>query len=432
MKRSFYFWFGYLLYFSSLLRAQSYTSYRTGCPQDTVLSGKGGVCLMGGASENDQASKWFLQQSNGGDILVLKTSGADGYNTYFYNDLGINVHSVETIVFHDSLASYEPYIHQRIQEAEGIWFAGGNQWNYVSYWRNTPVDSLIRQSIKNKNTVVGGTSAGMAILGSYYFTAQNGTVTSPEALSNPFHFKITLDTTHFVSHPLLDNILTDTHFDNPDRKGRFITFLARLHEDYGIWAKGIACDEYTAVCIDSQFIAKVFGSYPQYEDFAYFVLPNCEIQNPVPENLISNQPLTWYHQGQALKALKIPGDTLGTYTFDLKNWNTNLLGIWFNWSVNNGNFQEIQSQLPNCQSTIKNIPNSAQTPFVYYDAQLQKFYIQINRINQSNLLIYNILGETIKTKYDYEKDFLVISTETLPSGIYVIIYENQDYKFIKE
>ena len=49
------------------------------------------------------------------------------------------------------------------------------------------LNTLINQAISERNIVIGGTSAGMAIMGEYYFTAQNGTVTSSEALSNPYN-----------------------------------------------------------------------------------------------------------------------------------------------------------------------------------------------------------------------------------------------------
>ncbi|WP_298419810.1 hypothetical protein [uncultured Kordia sp.] len=34
------------------------------------------------------------------------------------------------------------YIHQKNQQAEAIWFAGDDQWNYVSYWRNTEIQLM--------------------------------------------------------------------------------------------------------------------------------------------------------------------------------------------------------------------------------------------------------------------------------------------------
>ena len=42
---------------------------------------------MGGASEDDNAMKWFLERANGGDVLVLRATGADGYNDYLFSSL---------------------------------------------------------------------------------------------------------------------------------------------------------------------------------------------------------------------------------------------------------------------------------------------------------------------------------------------------------
>jgi hypothetical protein len=63
--------------------SQDYTSYKIGNTTDLVTNPSGGVCLMGGATEDDNAMRWFLQRANGGDIVVLRASGSDGYNTYF-------------------------------------------------------------------------------------------------------------------------------------------------------------------------------------------------------------------------------------------------------------------------------------------------------------------------------------------------------------
>lgn len=76
---------------------------------------------------------------------------------------------------------------EQIANAEAIWMAGGNQWNYVDYWRNSQMGQNINENIANKNIVIGGTSAGMAVLGGIYFTAQFGTITSMTALQNPYN-----------------------------------------------------------------------------------------------------------------------------------------------------------------------------------------------------------------------------------------------------
>jgi hypothetical protein len=57
--------------------------YRRDTTDVTVTVQKGTV-LMGGASENDNAMRWFLERAGGGDVLVLRTSGEDGYNDYFF------------------------------------------------------------------------------------------------------------------------------------------------------------------------------------------------------------------------------------------------------------------------------------------------------------------------------------------------------------
>ena len=335
-------------------QAQNYTSYHTGNTSDLDTTGQGGICLMGGASENDNAMVWFLERANQGDVLVLRASGTDGYNNYMYNTLGVTLNSVETIVFNDGTAANEAYIHQAIQEAEAIWFAGGDQWNYIDYWRGTAIDSLINEGLQNRGLVIGGTSAGMAIQGGLYFSAENGTVTSTTALNNPYDNAVTVDTASFLKNDILQNVITDTHYDNPDRRGRHVTFLARAWQDLGIEAAGIACEEYTAVCIDENGMAQVFGEYPTYDDFAYFIKPNCELSSTdvLPETCTSGSPLTWNRNGQAIKTYVLPGTNQGTNTFDLNTWESGTGGQWENWYIQNGVLSADSSVAPVCNVGI--------------------------------------------------------------------------------
>ena len=224
------------------LSAQTYTSWFTGNTTDLAVEPLGGTCMMGGASEFDPAMQWFLDRANGGDVLVLRASGSDGYNDYMYTDLG-GVNSVETILFNSAAASSDVYVLDRIAKAEAIWFAGGDQGNYVNYWRNSPVMTAINDALSQRHIAIGGTSAGMAILGSCYFSAQNGSVLSSEALSDPFNTYMTVDCTPFLQVPYMANTITDTHYDNPDRRGRHFTFLARMAQQGDSVAYGIACNE---------------------------------------------------------------------------------------------------------------------------------------------------------------------------------------------
>ena len=328
--------------------AQAYTSYFTGNPTTATTSPQGGICLMGGASEHDEAMRWFLRRADGGDILVLRASGADGYNAYFYSQLGVAVNSVETIVFNLGNAAYDTYVHQQIQNAEAIWFAGGDQWDYVWYWRGTPIDSLIRDAIQQRHVVVGGTSAGMAIQGQYYFTAENGTITSGTALQNPYATTATVDSVSFMGNALLARTITDTHYDNPDRRGRQASFLARIYQDWGIEARGIACDEYTAVCIDTTGLATVYGDYPSNDDNAYFIQVNCEAALRGPETCQPATPLDWRRDSMALRVYRVKGTPTGQHSFNLIDWLTGSGGTWENWWIENGSLQTAAGQVIAC------------------------------------------------------------------------------------
>jgi cyanophycinase-like exopeptidase len=142
--------------------AQGYTSYFTGNTNNIVTNTDFGICLMGGATEHDNAMRWLLQKANGGDVVVLRSSGSNGYNNYLYTDLGVAVNSVETLVITSIAGATNPYVLDKVANAEMIWFAGGNQWNYVSFFKNNALEDLINNHINTKNAPIGGTSAGMA------------------------------------------------------------------------------------------------------------------------------------------------------------------------------------------------------------------------------------------------------------------------------
>lgn len=315
---------------------QNYTSFFTGNTLDTLTTANGGICMMGGAREDDNAMRWFLKRANGGDILVLRASGSDGYNNYFYSELGVKVNSVETLVFKNKEAANAKYIHEKIKKAEAIWLAGGNQWNYVSYWRNTPIDSLINDALSTRNIAIGGTSAGMAIQGGFYFSAKNGTIRSEEALSNPFHSNVTVDSSAFLNNNFLHDVITDTHYDNPNRKGRHLVFLARIWHDYSIRAKGIACEENTAVCVAPNGKAYVFGNSPNYDDYAYFLQFNPKLSQNKPEDCTPDTPLNWNRGQAAVKVYGIKGTPNGDSYFNLKDWQTGKGGKWEFWYVDEG------------------------------------------------------------------------------------------------
>lgn len=116
-----------LLYIHFAQAQSTYTEYLTGNSQDVVVQPDFGICLMGGAGESDDGMRWFLDKANGGDVVVIRASGSDGYNDYMYSELGVTLNSVRTFVFHSGAAANDPYVIEKLNGAEAIWLAGGDR-----------------------------------------------------------------------------------------------------------------------------------------------------------------------------------------------------------------------------------------------------------------------------------------------------------------
>ncbi len=220
---------------------------------------------MGGGAEQDPAFKFLCERTNGGDFLILRADTEDDYAKKVNEEIRAvcPLNSVATIVFSGREDSEDSKLVQIIDRAETIFIAGGDQSNYVRFWQDTPIQDAINRHIA-AGKPIGGSSAGLAILGEFSFASMIDTIHSPEALADPYGNKITLSR-DFLSIPLLAGVITDTHFAKRDRMGRLVTFLARLLQDG--WAhqvRSIAVEENAAVLLEPDGQAKVVGSGPAY------------------------------------------------------------------------------------------------------------------------------------------------------------------------
>jgi cyanophycinase-like exopeptidase len=383
---------------------------------------------MGGAGENDNAMRWFLERAVGGDILVIRASGSDGYNDYLFEDLGVEVNSVETIVFHNETAASDSYVLQQLQNAEAIWIAGGDQWDYVSYWRNNEVENAINNLINVKGGPVGGISAGMAIMGNAYFSAESGSAQSNTVLNDPYHSTVEIGYNDFIEAPYLESVITDTHYDDPERRGRHSVFLARMKTDLGIsQTHGIACDEFTAVCIDEDGIATCYGEAPDFEDYVYFLSLDCEQDYPAPENCAPGEALTWNANGKALRVYKVFADETGTQYLDLNDWNTGMGGEWENWSIENGQLNIDNGAQPNCSVGLKELGNSF---YVYPNPIIDELNIEGFSGENNILTLYSAQGRVLRTEVirDYRYS---IDLGDLPAGIYLLELGGHTQELVK-
>ncbi|WP_420472603.1 cyanophycinase [Noviherbaspirillum sp. ST9] len=237
----------------------SYAYYVTGNPELTPVIRKKpsspSTVLMGGDSDVDAAFRWMIDragitQSSGGRFVIIRATGADGYNCYVYysnyptctstgtaqpgsvGGAALGLSSVETLVIPSPDAANDAKVNEIVGRANVIWIAGGDQSDYYKNWRGTALEQTLDQA-RARNVPIGGTSAGMMILPRFDFAALRGSVTSAQALADPFNKYMTIEPQPlaqpgFIVAPGLETAIVDAHLDERDRMGRLMTFMARL------------------------------------------------------------------------------------------------------------------------------------------------------------------------------------------------------------
>ncbi|MEO8019739.1 MAG: isoaspartyl peptidase/L-asparaginase [Pseudomonadota bacterium] len=230
---------------------------------------EGALMLLGGGDWPVPAFRWFVERMGHGHLVILRASGTDDLQKDFVNEIG-GAASVETIVFHSREAASDARVLKILRHADGIFFGGGDQANYVRYFKGTPLNALVEEHVRTGKPL-GGTSAGLAILGAWSYGAMDGgSLLSEDAMKDPFGGGVTL-VGDFLHLPYLSQVITDSHFAIRERWGRLLVFVGRLateQQDAGI--TGIGIDEKAALCVEADGTGRV---YSIGRGFAWLVRP---------------------------------------------------------------------------------------------------------------------------------------------------------------
>jgi cyanophycinase len=211
---------------------------------------RGWIVPIGGAEnkENDRRIlERFIAVSGGesADIVVIPTASRMNETGPRYEKLfrELGAARVTVMDFDTRRDCHEANRLNRLEEATGIFFTGGNQLRLTTLLGGTPVAKLIRRR-NATGTTVGGTSAGASILSEHMiaFGDEGSSVISGSVRLAP-------------GLGLTNRFVIDQHFRQRDRLGRLITALA-----YNPFAVGIGLDEDTAVFIGPDETLEVEGS----------------------------------------------------------------------------------------------------------------------------------------------------------------------------
>lgn len=273
-----------------------------------------------GASGEVEATQWLLNNARGGDYLVLRTGGTGSQASWVCSNFGSSIGSAAELSIDSRTGANDATVAQKIRDAEIIFIAGGDQNEYEDFWKDTAVEAALNDHVNVSREPIGGTSAGLAILGQSYYAPAGTGVLSKEILNNPFHSN-TRDINHgdFLLHPQLANTITDTHLDRltgsgrkaETRHGRVFGFLARtVAAKNNLNVRAIGVEESTLIAVDASGNAKVYG-----EGRAYFLKPNT-----YPERIQSGSTLIWNSGGTAVTVYWIQGSRTGSGSFNFGSW----------------------------------------------------------------------------------------------------------------
>ena len=132
----------------------------------------GALVLVGGNLQDPAIVERFLDLAGGRDapvVLIPTAGGAEAYDeTWRGGDAFRAAGATRLTVLHTTdrdTANTEAFV-EPLLGARGVWFGGGRQWRLADAYLHTRVHEAL-QGVLDRGGVVGGSSAGATILGSY-------------------------------------------------------------------------------------------------------------------------------------------------------------------------------------------------------------------------------------------------------------------------
>ena len=211
---------------------------------------RGWIIPIGGAEEKENSPQILrrfveLAGGNSADIVVIPTASqlrATGprYERIF-GELGAE--RVTALDFDTRRDCEEPGRLERLQQASGVFFTGGNQLRLGTLLGGTSIAKAVRV-LNAAGVPVAGTSAGAAFISEHM-------IAFGDEGSTPVAGSVRLA----AGLGLTNRFIIDQHFRQRDRLGRLMTALA-----YNPFAVGLGLDEDTAAFIAPDNTVHVEGS----------------------------------------------------------------------------------------------------------------------------------------------------------------------------
>lgn len=152
---------------------------RTGRSVDgQFIRGSGGTLLIaGGGQLPDTVVRRFVELVGGpnGRLVVIPAGPADDNLVAYYEDYWgqYKIASVRVLAASSRQAADDPEFSLPLTTATGVWLGGGQQSWLAAHYGETLVEQRLRELL-DRNGVIGGTSAGAAIMSSVMIEGGRG------------------------------------------------------------------------------------------------------------------------------------------------------------------------------------------------------------------------------------------------------------------
>ena len=149
-------------------------------PEGPVVGPENGsLVVVGGAMQSPEIYRRFIELAGGPDaelVMIPTAGGQDDYDNRYGGLTPWREHGARNItVLHTTdpaVADTEEFV-EPLKTADGVFFFGGRQWRLVDAYGGTRAEEEIRK-VLDRGGVVGGTSAGASIQGSFLVRGDTG------------------------------------------------------------------------------------------------------------------------------------------------------------------------------------------------------------------------------------------------------------------
>jgi cyanophycinase len=235
----------------------------------TTGPANGSLVIVGGAMKSDAIINRFIELAGGMDaaIVVIPTAGGrENYdeNAGFAGRLRSRGASNVTVLHttDKEIANSDSFV-KPLNKANAVWFGGGRQWRLVDSYKNTLTEKRIGEVLE-RGGVVGGTSAGATIQGS--FLARGDTKNNQIMMGD-----------HQEGFSLLKNVAIDQHVLARNRQFDMFEILKEHPE-----LLGIGIDENTAIIVQGNEFEVVGENYVLMYDGKFWSREGSDLKN-LPE-----------------------------------------------------------------------------------------------------------------------------------------------------